>query len=135
MSELQDVRIDELETIDVPAWDSDAYSARTADSNLFDMIGRTFLGRLSADDRLPAWQVAALHCWANIDRRGHCPMPAGELTSMLGKKSDRDTRKVVAEAVRRGWLAPGSNDRCLIAPYEVTYKAGKRRLRSVCEFH
>lgn len=84
---------------------------------------------------VPAWQKAALHCWAHIDRRGHCPMPKGKLTELLGKHSDVDTRKVVRQAVKNGWLAHGSNDRCLIAPYGVEFKAGNYKLRSTCEFH
>lgn len=101
------------------------------------MMERFLFDRLACDEKLPSWQKAALHCWGKMDRRGHCPMPKGELTKMLGKKSDVDTRKVVNIAVDRGWLAVGSNDRCLIAPYGVEYNAGKfgEKRRAMCEFH
>lgn len=100
----------------------------------FNMVERKLFERL-AKDSLPAWQQAALHCWAHIDRRGHCPMKKGALTLMLGKKSDVETRKVIKQAVQHGWLAQESNDRCLIAPHGVVYKAGNYRLRHNCEFH
>lgn len=108
--------------------------SRTWMAGGFNMVERKLFERLSAGP-VPAWQKAALYCLANIDRRGHCPLPSGELTRLLGKKSDVDTRKVVRKAVENGWLAGGSNDRCLIAPYGVEFKAGNRRLRSVCEWH
>lgn len=99
------------------------------------MVERKLFERLSKDARTPAWQVAALHCWANVDRRGHCPMPRGFLTELLGKRSDVDTRKVVETAVQRGWLAAGSNDRCMIAPHGIEYKVGNYNRRPCCEFH
>lgn len=99
------------------------------------MVGRKFFERLSKTEKTPKWQVAAFHCWANIDRRGHCPMPRGKLTELVGTPNDRETRRVVNEAVSRGWLEQGSNDRCMIAPHDMKYDAGNYKLRAECEFH
>ena len=101
----------------------------------YNLMSRKLFERLSKGDKTPKWQMAALHCWANMDRRGHCPMPAGELSRFLGQKSHAETRRIVQEAVDRGWLAHGSNDRCMIAPFGVEFKAGNYRSRKICEHH
>lgn len=112
-----------------------ADSFKTYMAGGFNMVERKLFARLACDPSMPKWQQAAMHCWGHMDRRGHCPLPAGKLTEILGKKSDVDTRKEVRKAISKGWLAEGSNDRCLVAPYGVVYKAGNWKLRGECEFH
>lgn len=105
----------------------------------FDMVDRLLLKRLSKGASLPSWQKLALYCWANCDRRGHCPVPTGELGKVIAKGSQpvaaHEVRRAVKRAISEGWIDPVSSDRCLVVPHGITYGAGKYKSRSVCEHH
>lgn len=101
----------------------------------FDMIGRPFLERMSKSN-VPAWQKAALYCWSHMAKDGHCQLKEGELAQIVGSTLDarRLRAKVVKKAIAEGWIAPNSTDRCLVAPFDVRYDAGKVT-RTSCPFH
>lgn len=100
----------------------------------FDMVGRLFFKRLSRG-KVPQWQRLALHAWANVRRDGHCPMSADDLRSVLGKVPRDDKLKdAIRMAVAREWLAPGSNPKCLVVPYDVRYLT-TRNVHSHCDRH
>lgn len=116
--------------------DADVFSKpRNFMAGGFDMMSRLMWERLSKDVKLPKWQRAAMYCWAHCDRSNHCPMPKNKLQQFLACSNTRETNRVIATAVGRGWLAEGSNDRCLVATCDVKYGAGNFKSRHECEFH
>ena len=104
----------------------------------FNQIARPLFKRFSKDTKVPDWQRIAFWCWAEMRRDQHCPMAKGEIAvEVLGKPKMQSGKvsKAINEAIRRGWLAHGSNARCLVAPYDVQFHAGNHHIPEVCEFH
>src|SRR5690349_9511374 len=75
---------------------------------------------------LPAWQRVAALAYARHGANLHAPFSPGELAHLLGNASDvayggktmarQNVFRAIRTAVDRGWLAEGSNARCLIVP-------------------
>lgn len=99
----------------------------------YDMVGRKFFERLTKS-KIPAWQKSAFHCYATMNANGHRPMREGELGEVVGKRDVKEVRKDVKKAIAEGFLDPLSNERCLVAPYDVVYRGGNFK-GGQCPFH
>ena len=89
----------------------------------FDMMGRLWMKRLSKDPKLHAWQRIAMYGWGSMRKDGHCPLADGEIGRIVDNPRIRNdkAKEQIDIAVCRGWLADGSNRRCLIMPYDLRY--------------
>ncbi|GAA2089397.1 hypothetical protein GCM10009725_27390 [Aeromicrobium tamlense] len=96
------------------------------------------------DPRHPKWLRVASHAYGTHKRNGHAPLGIGELADLLARVDSttgeflpdmKNAARYVAEAVDRGWLAAGSNGRCLIVPSHAVEGGTRGSIYEQCSRH
>lgn len=90
--------------------------------------------RERADDAsLPLWLRVAALAYGTHRGNGHANFRPNGIAAILGKPADRISR-AIADAKRRGWLAPESSARCLVVPPHAI-RGGNGHPNEICAVH
>jgi hypothetical protein len=94
----------------------------------------------AVDPALPLWLRVAALAFAGQARNGHCHLATGDLEMALsapdGTARDSGTaRRALRLAVEHGFIAAGSNSRCLIVPPHAVSGGSHGSAHALCDRH
>ncbi|MGX7693576.1 hypothetical protein [Gordonia polyisoprenivorans] len=101
----------------------------------FTMVHRESTWKTVAASSFDQRAKMVMYAWTHMRKDGHCPIRGNLGSVIFGKKVRSDNaNNLVRRAVEEGFLAEGSNTRCLILPWGVRYMS-TADTHSGCSLH